>query len=199
MSPELERAILRRPAAGQELLGELGSHGDLVRAPETVERGLQDVRPDPRIVDVTRERDRLGCQRLPPGAIVLVEQFLRLEREQLGGSPHVGAVVERDGTFDRLHPLVVELADQAGEAARVGKSGGCGEIGIAERRGDPGGLQQRLPVRRVADQLLRLAEADQRAAAVGVVDLAEQLERVGEQLRGVRRREALERPPSGTR
>ena len=43
--------------------------------------------------------------------------------------------------------------------------------------------QQRRAVRRVAHQLLRLAEADQRPAAVRVLDRAEQLERVGEQLR----------------
>ena len=67
MSPELERAILRRPRAGQEFLSKVGSHGDLVGAPKTVERGLQDVRPNPRIADVTRERDRLlasACRRL---------------------------------------------------------------------------------------------------------------------------------------
>ncbi len=133
MSPELERAILRRLRAGQQILCEVGSHGDFVRAPETVERVLQHARPDPRIADVTRKCDRLGRQRLPPGAVVLIEQLLRLECEQLGGSPHVGAVVELDGTFDRVHPFVVELADQAHETARVGQGCGCGEIAVTER------------------------------------------------------------------
>ncbi len=60
-------------------------------------------------------------------------------------------------------------------------------------------MQQRLPVGRVAGQLLRLAEANQRAAAVCILDLAEQLERVGEQLRGLRRRKAVKCAPAGTR
>ena len=152
---------------------------------------------DSRIVDVARERDRLGGERLPPRAVVLVEQLLRLQREQLGAPAGVGPVVELERAFDRLDPLVVEVADQAREPAGVGESRGGGQIGIAERRRDPRRVQQRRAIRRVAGQLLRLAEADQRPAAFGVLDRAEQLERVGEQLRRLRRREAVEREPPG--
>ena len=195
VGPELERTILRRLRAGEQVVGQVRSHGDHVGARHAVERVMQHACSDPRIADVARQRDRLGGQRLPPGAVVLVEQLLRLERQELRPPPGIGAVVELERALDRVDPLVVQVADEAREAAGVGERGGGGQIGVAERRRDLCGVQQRRAVRRVAGQLLRLAQPDQRPAALRVLDRAEQVERVGEQLRRLRRSEAVERAP----
>ena len=77
--------------------------------------------------------DRLGGERLPPGAVVLVEQLLRLQRQQLRAPARIGAVVEFDRALDRVDPFVVEVADETREAAGVRERRGSGEIGVAER------------------------------------------------------------------
>ena len=136
IGPELERTILRGLRAGEQIVRQVRSHGEHVGAPQAVERVLQHARPDSRIADVARERDRLRGERLPPGAVVLVEQLLRLQRQQLGAPARVGAVVELDRAFDRVDPLVVEVADEAREASGVGERRGSGQIGITERRRD---------------------------------------------------------------
>ena len=120
-------------ALASRSLRQVRSHGDHVGAPQAVERVLQHARPDSRVADVARERDRLRGERLPPGAVVLVEQLLRLQRQQLGAPARIGAVVELERALDRIDPLVVEVADQAREAAGVGERCGRGEIGVAEQ------------------------------------------------------------------
>ena len=130
---------------------------------------------------------------------MLVEQLLRLQSQELGAPAGVGVVIELDGTRDRLDPLVVEVADEAVEAAGVGERCGSSELGVGERRRDRRGVQQRRAVRRIAGQLLCLAEADQGATALRVLSRAQQVERVGKQLRGLRRGKAVECMPPGTR
>ena len=123
---------------------------------------LQHACPDPGIADVACQRDRLHRERLPARRIVLVEELLRLKRQQQRPPSEVGTVVELERAFDRFLPLVVEVADEAREAAGVRERRGGGQVGVAERRGDLRGLQQRRAVGGVARQLLRLSQADQR-------------------------------------
>ena len=133
VGPELECAILRGLRARQQIVCQVRSHGDHVGAPQAVGRVLQHACPDSRIADVTCERDRLLGKRLPPDAVVLVEQLLRLQREQLGAPARIGAVVELERALDRIDPLVVEVADQTREAAGVGERRGSGQVGVTKR------------------------------------------------------------------
>ena len=151
----------------------------------------------PDVVDVASQRDRLRADRLPARAVVLVQQLLRLECQELDSPVCVGSVVELECTLDRIDALVVQVADQAVETAGVGERGRRRQVRVAERGGDLRGVEQRRAVRRIAGELLRFPEADQRAAALGVLDGAEQLERVRKELCGVGRREAVERAAPG--
>ena len=85
------------------------------------------------IADLARELDRLGGERLPAGAVVLVEQLLRLQRQQPRAPADIGEVVELDRALDRFDPLAVEVADEAREAAGVRERCGRCELGVAER------------------------------------------------------------------
>ncbi len=176
--PELQCAILRRLRAGEQILGQHRPLCDHVGTPQAVERVLQHARPDPRVANLSRERNRLGGQRLPPCAVVLVEQLLRLQREQLWAPTRISALVEFERSLDRIDPRLVELADGARETARVGQSGVRSQPTILERRSNPRRLQQRLTIRRIAGQLLGPPEPDQRTATLGILDRAEQPQRV---------------------
>ena len=133
VGPKLECAILRRLRAGEQIARQIRSHGDHVRAPQAVGRVLQHACPDSRITDVTRERYRLLGERLPPDAVVLEEQLLRLQCQELGTPARIGAVVQLERALDRINSLVVEVADETREAAGIGERCGSGQVRVAKR------------------------------------------------------------------
>jgi hypothetical protein len=94
VGPELECPILRGLRTRQQIVCQVRSLGDHVGTPQAVGGVLQYACPDSRIADVTCERDRFLGKRLATDPVVLVEQLLRLQREQLGAPARVGAVVE---------------------------------------------------------------------------------------------------------
>jgi len=97
-------------------------------------------------------------------------------------------LVELERAFDRRHPLIIGMADDADQATAVGERRPRGQIRVRELRGDPGRVEQRVAVLRLTGQALRFAEADQRLAPHSGVVRPEQLERVTELLGGLARR-----------
>ena len=128
--------------------------------------------------ELARERERLVGERSAVVTVVLVDELARLHGEQ--ARPPVRIVVELECPLDRAEAPVVDLAVGAHLPARVGQRRARCPFPVAERFGDPGRVQQRVAIPRVAGEPLRFAKADERLEPVGRLVGTEELERLGD-------------------
>ncbi len=153
------------------------------------------------VAALAREPHRLGAEAQPALEVGVVAELDRQQREQrrpLLVRPRQSSRAR----LERLDPALVDLADDAGEAAGVGEGGARHPRAVGELAGEFTGFEQGLAVLGVAELALGVAESDHRVAAhagVGLLGLVEDFDRALEPVEGLGRGERVERALSPAR